>query len=333
MRTVPSDAMGYSGLIYAAIVAAWLAVLVPRWVRRNEEVERARETDAASGVRVLTRRSGGPIHARHPGAGADDRTIVSGGASGLVLSGRGGVRGAGDDGRVRISESARDRDVDDARDVGSERGVTGRPAREWEDAVKRLDAAFAVAAARRRRFLMVLLVTTVAVVVGVYLGPVPAWGPAIAGSLLVWFLLSARRAAVEQAGRRAELRRRLRARVPASVEEPEPVEAGPLLAEDGKRVAVLDVPEGLEEPAEDTWEPVDVPLPTYMTKAKAPRVARKIDLSVPGSWTSGRLEPTRSFDLPSHPPAASAEDVDGADDSAAEAEAEEMSENRRAVGE
>lgn len=57
--------MGYSGLIYAAIVAGWAAVLVPRWIRRHEEIERAREADAARGVRILDRRQGGG-HGRHP---------------------------------------------------------------------------------------------------------------------------------------------------------------------------------------------------------------------------------------------------------------------------
>ena len=55
--------MGSSGLIYAAIVAAWAAVLVPRWVRRNEEVDQAREADLARGVRVL-----GPADSLTPSA-------------------------------------------------------------------------------------------------------------------------------------------------------------------------------------------------------------------------------------------------------------------------
>lgn len=320
--------MGYSGLIYAAIVAAWLAVLVPRWVRRNEEVERARETDAASGVRVLTRRTG-PIHASHPGAddGSEERTIVSGNPSGLVLPRPGRSVDSADDGARAAPSSAGERLANDS--AGE---PAGRAPHGWESAADRLDAAFASAAARRRRMLIVLLLVTVAVVVGAYLGRLPAWAPTVSGSMLVGFLLSARRAAVEQARRRAVLRRRMSVQARETAVEPEPVEE-PVLTEDGKRVAVLDIPEVLEAPAEDTWEPVDVPLPTYMTKAKAPRVARKIDLSVPGSWTSGRLEPTRSFDLPSHPPAASAEGVQMADDSAASSEPEELQEDRRAVGE
>lgn len=61
--------MGSSGLIYAAIVAAWAAVLVPRWVRRNEEVEQARDLDQARGVRVLPR----PDHVRKVGGSPSHR--------------------------------------------------------------------------------------------------------------------------------------------------------------------------------------------------------------------------------------------------------------------
>jgi hypothetical protein len=99
---------------------------------------------------------------------------------------------------------------------------------------------------------------------------------------------------------------------------------------------VLDLPAEPEPVRENTWEPVDVPLPTYVNKAKAPRVARKIDLTVPGSWTSGRLEPSRSYELPSRPPAV-AETTESSRAEAERAEAEERSEehsqNRRAVGE
>ncbi len=38
------------------------------------------------------------------------------------------------------------------------------------------------------------------------------------------------------------------------------------------------------------WEPVPVPLPTYVTAPRAQRVIRTIDLATPGAWTSGRLD-------------------------------------------
>ncbi|MEV4613908.1 gephyrin-like molybdotransferase receptor GlpR [Kitasatospora sp. NPDC049258] len=38
----------------------------------------------------------------------------------------------------------------------------------------------------------------------------------------------------------------------------------------------------------DSWEPVPVPLPTYVTAPVAPRVTRSLDLGAPGTWDSGR---------------------------------------------
>jgi hypothetical protein len=43
-------------------------------------------------------------------------------------------------------------------------------------------------------------------------------------------------------------------------------------------------------PADDgTWQPVEFPLPTYVTAPKATRPVRVIDLTSPGAWTSGRF--------------------------------------------
>ena len=38
----------------------------------------------------------------------------------------------------------------------------------------------------------------------------------------------------------------------------------------------------------DSWEPVPVPLPTYVTAPVAPRVTRGLDLGAPGTWSAGR---------------------------------------------
>lgn len=328
--------MGYSGLIYAAIVAAWLAVLVPRWVRRNEEVERARETDAAGGVRVLVRRSG-PIHAPHrSGAeGAHSRVIISADPGGLASStseqaGAGTPEAAGGGSSEVSSGSPAVRAENNGRAVKHARPEAST---EHEVALRRLEETFAHAAQRRRRMLALLLVATILSLAGTFAGPLPAWAPAVVGSGLVGFLMLARGATVEQERRRTALRRRARQRAAAVADQP--AEVVPTLTDDGKRVAVLDVPAEPEPVRENTWEPVDVPLPMYVNKAKAPRVARKIDLSVPGSWTSGRLEPSRSFDLPSRPPDAAEVAEPSADAARAEAaeRTEDHSQNRRAVGE
>ena len=41
--------------------------------------------------------------------------------------------------------------------------------------------------------------------------------------------------------------------------------------------------------AERVWDPVPVPLPTYVLAPRAPRSVRVIDLTKPGAWTSGHL--------------------------------------------
>lgn len=288
--------MGYSGLIYAVIVAAWAAVLVPRWARRNEEVEHARETDAARGVRVLQRRSG-PVHAPHRPADAveDDRTVLHGEPAGLT--------------------------------AGAPEARTDRPPRAVRDPAVALDRSFARAARNRRRVLSVIVLATVIVAVATATGRLPAW--ALGGSLglLVTFLFLARRAAVALARRRTTLRRRAarlratggRAAASGSVEAPA----------DGKRPLVIDEPEAPAVVDEHAWEPVPVPLPTYMTKPMAPRAARTIDLGQPGSWTSGRLDPAASIELP---PRARSVAEQRPVEQPAEADSEELPERRRAVG-
>jgi hypothetical protein len=39
----------------------------------------------------------------------------------------------------------------------------------------------------------------------------------------------------------------------------------------------------------ELWDPVEVPLPLYLSKAKAPRTVRTVELGSPGTWSSGRL--------------------------------------------
>ncbi len=292
--------MGYSGLIYAAIVAAWAAFLVPRWVRRNEEVERAREVDQERGVRVLSRKAS-PPQAPHGAVTLPPPVPSSAPAASAAASAS--AAGPSPDSVVAPS-----------------------------------DDAFVAAARRRRRMLGILLVLLVASVALVVLGRAPALAPAGPAVLLVLFLFVARRAAVAQARRRrVEARRRAASRRPAERQEGGVVWASvtesPADEETAPRRLVLPDEIAAEAPAEDpnAWSPVSVPLPTYLTKPKATRpAARKIDLGQPGAWTSGRLDPASSIQLPHRAPderpAASSEP-------AATAEAEESIEQpRRAVG-
>ena len=64
----------------------------------------------------------------------------------------------------------------------------------------------------------------------------------------------------------------------------------------------------------DSWEPVPVPLPTYVTAPVAPRVSRGLDLGAPGTWSAGRPAESRNtplFDQYAEPPAAPATPEDG----------------------
>src|ERR1700680_4366678 len=46
--------MGSSGIIYAIIVGAWAVYLVPMWLRREDELNRARQTHRyAAAIKVL----------------------------------------------------------------------------------------------------------------------------------------------------------------------------------------------------------------------------------------------------------------------------------------
>ena len=229
--------MGSSGLIYAAIVAAWAAVLVPRWVRRNEEVDQAREADLARGVRVL-----GPADSLTPSARTQARH-----ASLAVDTAEPAV--------VTVNE----RGVEPSTDYGR-------------------------AARRRRRVLAVLVIALVGVTVAAVVGRIPLWSVAAPTLVLGVFVWLARRAAAAEANSRAR-RRRLEPTGAAVIASP--------------RIAALDEPAPSKPADPDEWEPVPVPLPTYLTKPKAPQLAtRSIDLSHPGAWTSGRLEPTESIPLP-----------------------------------
>lgn len=57
------------------------------------------------------------------------------------------------------------------------------------------------------------------------------------------------------------------------------------------------------------WDPLPVTLPTYVTKPVAKRTVRSIDLSEPGTWSSGRpLEGAASANAPASDPDQTAEE-------------------------
>ncbi|GAB3398957.1 divisome protein SepX/GlpR [Flindersiella endophytica] len=256
-----------TGLIYAAIVAAWAAYLVPLWLRRHDEAAASRSVDRFSqAMRVLER--------RRPTAGvvSDDTDGTSASASS---------------------------DEDDAEPLTSP-------------------------ATRRRRTLVVLLAASTVLTVLVVLGLLSRWTLAAPCGVIALFLVaSARAARVEQ--ERARLAwQRLRERA-AALAELEAAEAAAAAAANPEPVfAVLpeeDYPRHREDES-DKWVPRDVPLPTYLEKARAPRTVRTVELG-----RTGEDRPVESTEtvLDESGRAAPSAEPSTADDPAAEAQ-------QRAVG-
>lgn len=295
--------MSVSGLIYAVIVAAWAGVLVPKWLRRNEEVDQAGEADAARGVRVLERHDEGYRVSRHP---THPHGTVFRGTIPSERDAESSERAPGFAKRRQMLEWSASRPGENPgpAPIGVE------PDHEYE-----------LAARRRLRVFVGLIAATAALGVPAAIGIVPIWAPAPMVVLLLTFLVAARRAAVAQMYRRRH-QIRLAARAVEYVYFDEADEAS------APRIAVFDAPE--PEPEDpDAWSPVDVPLPTYMTKPAVRRLARTIDLSAAGSWTSGRLDPGSAIEVP--PQRSSDVGRESSDESTA-AELAGPPEQRRAVG-
>ncbi|MEU1097036.1 hypothetical protein ABZ389_27880, partial [Streptomyces sp. NPDC005877] len=80
---------------------------------------------------------------------------------------------------------------------------------------------------------------------------------------------------------------------PHPAPEPEPV-VSPQEADRRALVEQTDHAEWVDQQRErgpergDSWEPVPVPLPTYVTAPVAPRATGSIDLGAPDTWSSAR---------------------------------------------
>jgi hypothetical protein len=86
--------------------------------------------------------------------------------------------------------------------------------------------------------------------------------------------------------RRERAALRPRVRIPAEpIEKPTPEPKGGT-----EEIARVDVPlfDESSERDPESWDPVSVPLPTYVSKPVAPRSVSTIDLDSTGVWSSGR---------------------------------------------
>ena len=83
--------------------------------------------------------------------------------------------------------------------------------------------------------------------------------------------------------------KRERAELPSARIPAEPASEQP--KDQTGEIARVDPPLSGDEPAErdpDSWDPVYVPLPTYVSKPVATRSVSTIDLDSTGVWSSGR---------------------------------------------
>jgi len=245
-----------SGVIYAVIALLWAVVLVPMWLRRHDEVSESRSVDRFQGaMRTLSRRE----------ASVDRREVF--------VPRRPAAFRAHADGEP----------------------VQRTPVQE---------------AAARRRLVILGLAGAVVLAIGLGgLGVTPLLLSLLPLVLLVAYILQARAAMRREQNRALAARRRravaarrrrqvaaaqaaaqdgpLRSRPAAQAR---PAVAEPAAVAPSRSVAEVVEPEFYDQIAQRAWDPVPVPVPTYVSAPKAPRSVRVIDLTLPGAWTSGRLD-------------------------------------------
>ncbi len=370
--------MSSSGLIYAVIVGAWAAYLVPMWLRRQDELNEARPTERFStAIRLLSGRAAmerryakelrertaeeatpdvDPDRETDRMESVDVRAFAAPPAhteARLTDPAHAPERAPDHQGSER---PARDRQAHDRRAgqqppdrQSHERRSGERPAEHVPPARRRPPSGAAdaerarraqrsqVLARRRRTTVVLFLAFTLGAVVAAVGGLGFLWAPAAPAVLLSTYIVhlraqERRRFAFTMDRRRAEVAaqrlrenrpRRHQPAAPAPAEpdddseahhpEPEPT---PTVSpqEAGRRALVeqTDHAEWVDQQRErgrvqgDSWEPVPVPLPTYVTAPVAPRATGGVEVGDPETWSAARsstAEPSQTGT--SHPTAPS----------------------------
>ncbi|CAM5561495.1 divisome protein SepX/GlpR [Streptomyces canus] len=337
--------MSSSGLIYAVIVGAWAAYLVPMWLRRQDELNEARPTERFStAIRLLSGRAGmerryaKDLRARSTDEGehgADEPDAVTESVDVRAFA----MPPTRPQAQATVQPSASER-----REAPRQPEPGGAPTRKQAPAPaasaqpqaqthapapRRTAAAEAAAArarrtkalARRRRTtVMLFLAFTLGTIVAAVGGLAFLWAPGVPAVMLSAYIAhlrsqERRRFAYQMDRRRAEAaaqRLRERARQPrrrssvsTGVEADEPEERpatetdtglSALAADRRALVEQTDHAEWIDQQRErqhrpghgDSWDPVPVPLPTYVTAPVAPRATSDVDLGAPDAWSSAR---------------------------------------------
>ncbi|MGW1161932.1 divisome protein SepX/GlpR [Streptomyces sp. NPDC002519] len=340
--------MSSSGLIYAVIVGAWAAYLVPMWLRRQDELNESRPTERFStAIRLLSGRAG---MERRYAKDLQARSAEEGEPSGHPDDGTGSVdvrafamppSGRQERARVEPADPARRESAGQGaaragappkagpgpepaarpragKDVPPRAGKGVAPARKAPSAEARARARRSKVLARRRRTTVVLfLAFTLGAIVAAVGGLAFLWVPGVPAVLLSAYIAYLRsqerkrftytmdRRQAEAAAQRLR-ERQPRRRPPAAADPDEQPEDGPepetdpglsaLAADRRALVEQTDHAEWVDQQRErqrrpghgDSWDPVPVPLPTYVTAPVAPRATPSVDLGAPDAWSSAR---------------------------------------------
>ncbi|WP_149548780.1 gephyrin-like molybdotransferase receptor GlpR [Streptomyces marokkonensis] len=336
--------MSSSGLIYAVIVGAWAAYLVPMWLRRQDELNEARPTERFStAIRLLSGRAGmerryakdlqarsadeGEQGAHDPDAITDSVDVRAFAVSQTRPQTQAPVPSPPEE-PAEPAPGRPAREHVGRRPVPEPAVVPGRvPTARRPSEVRAAQAAAArarrtkVLARRRRTTTLLFLAFTLGAVVAAVGGLAFLWAPGVPAVLLSAYIAylrsqERRRFAYQMDRRQAEVaaqRLRERERQPrrrpsvdeADPDEPEGPEAGvvadpgltALAADRRALVEQTDHAEWVDQQRErqrrpgqggDSWDPVPVPLPTYVTAPVAPRATSDVDLGAPDTWSSAR---------------------------------------------
>ncbi|MFE5187568.1 gephyrin-like molybdotransferase receptor GlpR [Streptomyces sp. NPDC056628] len=324
--------MSSSGLIYAVIVGAWAAYLVPMWLRRQDELNEARPTERFStAIRLLSGRAGmerryaKDLRARSTGEGepgADDPDDVTESVdvrAFAVPPTRPHTQAAAPAQAPARPDPARP-EAPREPDAQARKRVPAPRRSPSEEAAAARARRLKVLARRRRTTVMLFLAFTLGAIVAAVGGLAFLWAPGVPAVLLSGYIAylrsqERRRFAYQMDRRGAEVaaqrlreharrnRRRGPGDAPSGAAESDEG-AGPdtgtdlsaLAADRRALVEQTDHAEWVDQQRErqrrpghgDSWDPVPVPLPTYVTAPVAPRATSDVDLGAPDAWSSAR---------------------------------------------
>ncbi|HET9381348.1 MAG TPA: gephyrin-like molybdotransferase receptor GlpR [Streptomyces sp.] len=353
--------MSSSGLIYAVIVGAWAAYLVPMWLRRQDELNEARPTERfstairlLSGRAAMERRYAKDLRARFtdeveydavdPDAVTDSVDVRAFAVSRTRPQAQAPVTPPAPEHPEPATRDKRDRTPGPARDHGSPQGsgpahergsapasepaatasprgrvpgVRRRPSPQAQAAAARARRS-KVLARRRRTTVVLFLAFTLGAIVAAVGGLAFLWAPAVPAVLLSGYIAYLRsqerrrftyqmdRRRAEAAAQRLHERHRQPRRRPAAEPLADEPDEGPdpetdpglsaLAADRRALVEQTDHAEWVDQQRErqplpgrgESWDPVPVPLPTYVTAPVAPRATADVDLTGPDAWSSAR---------------------------------------------